>query len=179
MQANPTNIAPWYRQGWFWFIVSIPMASVCLGTTMLIVAFTNPDTLVKDDYYRDGKAINQVIARNLHAETLQLSADINIDELTGEVLVQLNSLEDQYPKTLQLSFLSPTLEKEDQTLTLQQISPDRFIGQLESKFTGRRYIHLETISAQESHKPSEDGWLIEAHHHVQAGEDFHIGYYKP
>lgn len=179
MQANPTNIAPWYRQGWFWFIVAIPMASVCLGTTMLIVAFTNPDTLVKDDYYRDGKAINQVIARNLKAEALQISANINIDELTGEVLVQLNSLQEQYPNTLQLSFLSPTLEKDDQVLGLHQISPDRFIGQLESQIKGRRYIHLETISVQDSYKPSEDGWLIEAHQQVQAGESFHIGYSKP
>ncbi|RRJ84458.1 FixH family protein [Aestuariirhabdus litorea] len=175
---HPTDetVAPWYRQGWFWFVFGIPLASICLGTTMVIVAFTHQDSLVKDEYYRDGKAINEVLARNLRAEELEVAAAISIDELTGEVALQLSSREQQMPETLRLSFLSPTLASQDQILDMKQIAPGRYIGQLESQISGRRYLHLETIEAQDSFKPSEEGWLIESQQQIEAGSRFIMGH---
>ncbi|WP_426416836.1 FixH family protein [Aestuariirhabdus sp. LZHN29] len=177
LQETHEAVAPWYRQGWFWFIVGIPMASVCLGTTMLIVAFTHQDSLVKDEYYRDGKAINQVIARNQRAEALEIGATVTIDELTGEVALQVGGKDDLLPSVLRLSFLSPTLASQDQVIDIRQIAPGRYIGQLTQQIKGRRYVHLETIETQDSYKPSEKGWLIESQQHIEAGNRFQIGYF--
>ncbi|MCL6415767.1 FixH family protein [Aestuariirhabdus sp. Z084] len=178
-QQSDEPVAPWYRQGWFWFVFGIPMASVCLGTTMLIVAFTNQDSLVKDEYYKSGKAINQVIARNQRAETLQIGADLKVDQLTGEVSLQLRSRGEQLPPSLRLSFLSPTQAKQDQIIDVKQVSAGRYTGQLERELSGRRYLHLETIEDQVSYKPSEEGWLIEGQHNFDGNTDIQIGYTGP
>jgi len=61
-----TSLA-WYKQGWPWFIISIPLAAVAFGILMLVVVEEHPDDLVVDDYYKDGMAINKQIARDNNA----------------------------------------------------------------------------------------------------------------
>ncbi|MBD3648953.1 MAG: FixH family protein [Pseudomonadales bacterium] len=58
---------PWYKQGWPWILMAIPFSAVLFGMFMLFMAGRHPDDLVSDDYYRDGLAINQQLARNERA----------------------------------------------------------------------------------------------------------------
>ena len=56
-------IKPWYRQFWPWFLMALPGAAVIGGITTVIVATIDRDGLVKDDYYKEGLAINRDLAR--------------------------------------------------------------------------------------------------------------------
>lgn len=74
-----TDVTPWYRQLWPWMLISIPALSVLGGVVMLWLAFNGGDSLVVDDYYKQGKAINQQLARDEKAAQLELVATIRPD----------------------------------------------------------------------------------------------------
>lgn len=54
-----TDIKPWYRYGWPWFLMSFPAMAVVLGFHLLYLAMNTNNSLVVDDYYKQGKGINQ------------------------------------------------------------------------------------------------------------------------
>lgn len=80
---------PWYRQGWPWFLISLPLVSVVLGIGMLVLAFGSNHALVVDDYYTEGKTINQRIERDRQAALLGLSA--RFGRQAGALVVNLHA----------------------------------------------------------------------------------------
>lgn len=74
-----TQPLPWYRQIWPWALIGIPGVSVIAGMVMLTLAINGADSLVVDDYYKQGKAINQRIARDQVAANLGLTAQVRAD----------------------------------------------------------------------------------------------------
>lgn len=67
---------PWYKQGWPWAIISIPLSAVLFGIVMVTVASQNPDDLVADDYYKEGMAINERLARDNKAARLGIRGEL-------------------------------------------------------------------------------------------------------
>lgn len=67
---------PWYKQGWPWVIISIPLSAVLFGVVMITVASQNPDDLVADDYYKEGMAINERLARDHKATELGIEGEL-------------------------------------------------------------------------------------------------------
>jgi hypothetical protein len=51
---NETTARPWYRQFWPWLLIVPPAAAVIGGSLTLYLAVTRPDTLVREDCFRDG-----------------------------------------------------------------------------------------------------------------------------
>lgn len=75
--SSPSQLGlPWYRQAWPWFLLAIPASSVVFGFLMLYLALHSNNSLVVDDYYKEGKAINQRIARDARAAALGVHASI-------------------------------------------------------------------------------------------------------
>lgn len=74
MQA--TTPPPWYRQLWPWLLISLPLTSVILGFLMLWLGLQTNNSMVVDDYYKEGKAINQRIARDQAAAILGVQASL-------------------------------------------------------------------------------------------------------
>jgi len=54
------------------------------------IAFTDRDGLVKDDYYKAGKAINRDITRKKNAENLGVTAYTQFDLQKGNITATLN-----------------------------------------------------------------------------------------
>ena len=52
MNAPPPR--PWYRQLWPWLLIVPPAAAVIGGSLTLYLAVTRPDTLVREDCFKDG-----------------------------------------------------------------------------------------------------------------------------
>ena len=50
---------PWYRQFWPWFLIALPATVVVAGLTTWWIAAHKADSLVVDDYYKEGLAINR------------------------------------------------------------------------------------------------------------------------
>lgn len=135
-----TAASPWYKHLWPWIIIGILTTSVCLSLAMVSIAVRNPDNLVNDNYYEAGKGINRSLDRELLAQTLNLKASVHLDELTGEVQVRLSG--DSDPQTLELNLISPTQPERDRKVQLARTEPGRYVGQLEDKVEGRRFVEL-------------------------------------
>jgi len=136
------NANPWYKQLWPWIIIAILACSVTLTLSMVTIAVNNPDHLVNDNYYEAGKGINRSLDRELLGQALQLKATLRLDEMTGEVVLLLEGK--SQPKTLELNLISPTQPDKDRTilLSLSDSAPGRYIGQLDDKVEGRRFVEL-------------------------------------
>ncbi|ALO47204.1 FixH family protein [Pseudohongiella spirulinae] len=83
---------PWYRHRWPWILISVPVISVILGVVLLTIAFNNPAILVVDNYYSEGRAINQSLAMDDAATERGISANL---QLSGDGFrVTLNGSDD-------------------------------------------------------------------------------------
>ena len=71
MQRND-NIPPWYKQFWPWFLIGILVFAVVIGMGLLWVSLLNPDSMVRDNYYKEGRAINMHMGRDQMARELRL-----------------------------------------------------------------------------------------------------------
>lgn len=81
--------APWYKHRWPWILMSVPAVSLVLGVILITTALRNPAILVVDNYYAEGRGINQSLAMDHAAEALGLQAQLS---LTGdEIYLQLDS----------------------------------------------------------------------------------------
>lgn len=56
---------PWYRQFWPWFIIALPCAAVVGSIATAIIASKDGVNLVAEDYYKQGKEINQISASSI------------------------------------------------------------------------------------------------------------------
>jgi hypothetical protein len=69
---------PWYRQAWPWLLILGPAAVIVAGAITMWLAFSSADGVVAEDYYKQGLAINKVIAREEAARRMGISAAVSI-----------------------------------------------------------------------------------------------------
>ncbi|MBW1248193.1 FixH family protein [Pseudomonas tolaasii] len=172
-----TAASPWYKHLWPWIIIAILACSVTLTLSMVTIAVNNPDNLVNDNYYEAGKGINRSLDRERLAQTLQLRAKVHLDELTGEVEVNLTGYSN--PKTLELNLISPTQPGKDRKINLARSDsePGRYIGQVTDKVEGRRFVELLGVEGDrtwrmfEEEQVSHDKDLLLGDEPLQGAED--------
>ncbi|QYJ80711.1 FixH family protein [Shewanella aegiceratis] len=100
----------WYKQFWPWFLIILPLCAVFASVNLVLLAVENKDSLVSEDYYKDGKAINMDLRKIKHAKQLGLQFELHLtqDELT---LTQHGG--EPYTAALNVSFYHPTLQEKD------------------------------------------------------------------
>jgi hypothetical protein len=135
---------PWYKQLWPWIIISLPGSAVIAGLTTLFIAIENQDPLVKDDWYKDGKAINRRVEHDKNAYTLGIKAEIKIDDITGDLNLSISHADPSFgfPDKLYLELIHPTLAERDQRLILTKTQPPLYHGNLQQALKGKRHINL-------------------------------------
>ena len=161
-----TAASPWYKHLWPWIIIGILACSVTLTLSMVTIAVNNPDNLVNDNYYEAGKGINRSLDRELLAQTLNLKASVHLDELTGEVEVRLTGNSD--PQALELNLISPTQPDKDRKVPLIRAEQGRYVGQLDDKVQGRRFVEL--LGSQDEHV-----WRLFEEEKVEHGVTLQLG----
>jgi hypothetical protein len=102
---------PWFRQFWPWFLILLPGMVVVWTLATVVVFAQNSVSLVSDDYYKEGKGINQDITKLQEAKALQLKASVYNQDKTLVVVLDKGKLE-QYP-ALRVNIVHRTLETED------------------------------------------------------------------
>ena len=121
---------PWYRQLWPWVLIGLPASAVIASLVTIYIAHQGADTLVVDEYYKAGLAINRELGRDRTAAALGVSAEIAV---TGAGLrVMLASRQDVRPARLHLALVHPTLAARDRELVLLPGADGAYYGQLES-----------------------------------------------
>lgn len=135
------DLLPWYRQPWPWFLIGLPAAAVIAGSITLWLAVSTSDGLVVDDYYKQGLAIQQTMARSQQAADLGLQAQVHIQPETFEVDVTARS-GDAVPSRIQVIFSHPTRAGQDQVI-LMTGAQGRFTGIHRGLSSGRWDIQIE------------------------------------
>src|SRR5512147_2742844 len=102
----PLHSKPWYREPWPWFLIALPATAVVAGLTTVWIAFQNDDGLVVGDYYKEGLAINQTLARDDAARALALAATMKGED--GALELTLAGHLKTYPVQLILTLAHPT-----------------------------------------------------------------------
>src|SRR5690606_40588430 len=102
------GIPPWYKQFWPWFLIGILVFAVVIGLGLVYVSLLNPDSMVRDNYYKEGRASNMHMGRDHRARELNLSASFSIDDGTGGVRLGLDGDLHPLPPRLLLDIIAPT-----------------------------------------------------------------------
>ena len=117
---------PWYRHLWVWFVIALPASSVVTGIFLVVVATSNADDLVQDDWYREGRGTNRSLAaENLAAEYgIGFHAGPAENDLTVFHFHASRSM--VWPQTLTLALRHRTLAREDRVFLLDHLGDGRY-----------------------------------------------------
>lgn len=134
---------PWYREPWPWLLMSGPAIVVVAGFITLYLAVSGQDGLVVDDYYKQGKAINQALHRDDVARQAGLTATVSFDQTQDRVNVAVKRA-DGSPVTeaLTLSLVHATRSGFDNVVNLSA-NLDGYTGRLPALRSGKWNVLLE------------------------------------
>ncbi|QSP93574.1 FixH family protein [Marinobacter salinisoli] len=139
--SEQTPIAPWYRQPWFWFLTIFPLAAIIWCTVMITVAMNLEDTMVTDDYSKQGRGINFEIARDQKATDMGLEAELSFSGRHVALTLEADQEAANFDYLI-LNLFHPTLSKHDRTLQFRSIGNGKYEGQLLEDIDGRWYFDL-------------------------------------
>ncbi|KZZ46101.1 MAG: FixH family protein [Saccharospirillaceae bacterium] len=157
---NQERITRWYQEPYMLLVIGIPIVAVMWGVVMLSAALSGKDSLVSDSYYKDGMAYTQDHEADEKAKRLQVSG--NAVFTADEVRVIIDGYLDDFPHTLRMTLIHPTLEDQDQVLLLQKMADGSYAGVNDMNLPGKRRIWLDSL---------DQGWRIRAHPFIEAGKD--------
>ena len=149
---------PWYRYGWTWFLISVPRVSIGLGFTMLYLGLSTNNSLVVDDYYKAGKAINLRIARDVRATQYGLQSEV-FQMSEGVVLTLSHAVAAADPATaaeltpdgLRVRFVHVTQAHHDTSLVARHIGGGRYLA------VGARMPDSDRWRIHVAPEPGDDG----------------------
>ena len=141
--STTTKDRRWYQEPMVLMVLAIPLTSVIVGLSLLTVSIQTWDGTVVDDYYRQGKEINRLLARDHQAFVLRLEADLNHEASTWTLNLKGDAV-DALSDAVTLRFVHPTRSGHDMELTLVKSDSGRYQGQGPSPQTGQWSVHLET-----------------------------------
>lgn len=114
---------PWYRHPWPWILMSGPFIVVIAALYSFRLAQTHITDLVTDDYYKEGKYINQQINRDVEAQKRQIVAQLAVNADHNAADIQMSG--DFDPRVaMKLLIMHPTQKSQDQEVVLQNQGND-------------------------------------------------------
>lgn len=155
---NEADGSPWYKHPWMWLVVGLPLASVIASLSFVAIAVKNKDDLVRDDWYKAGRAINQDLDAEHQARQLGLRASLVLDAAAPAVSVSIENGAN-LPDHLQLLLVHSTIAREDMTAMLTRGPDGRWQGSLPSLPMGKRMLMLEPLPGGSGDTPR---WRLRA-----------------
>lgn len=136
----------WYREPWPWIIMSGPAAVIVAGAVTIWIAFASADGLVADDYYKQGLAINKLLAREESARRMGIAARIAV-EREGRVYVELGGRMEP-PAGLTVRFIHAARATHDREVELRHAGERRYAADLPQMPWGRWRVSVEDLGRQ-------------------------------
>lgn len=133
--------APWYRHRWPWFIMLGPVAVMLATAVTVMLALRTPDAVVVDDYYKQGKAINQDLRRDRVASSLKLVLDARFDPQAGALSGRLLGFGRPMLAPFRIQLAHPTQPRKD--LVLEAL-PDDY-GNFSVRVPGLEMTHWQVV----------------------------------
>ncbi|QJR79302.1 FixH family protein [Alteromonas pelagimontana] len=143
-------ITPWYKQFWPWFLITVPIISFAVGGLMFHLASDTTDSLVVDDYYKEGKAINARLDKLEQARKLNITSDLKIHNDT--IILEFHSGIPREGEALKLTFYHVTLKEKDTSVLLTRDASGLYRGTIDQPLEGKWHVTLT---------PLDESWKIQ------------------
>lgn len=131
----------WYREPWPWIIIAGPVAVIVAGAITIWIAFSTADGLVVDDYYRQGLAINRILAREENARRMGVAARIEIGDRRRMSIVLGGRME--LPAEIVAHFAHVARAGNDHEVRLARVESNRYEATLPPVLPGRWRVSVE------------------------------------
>ena len=163
---------PWYKQFWAWFILTPLLVVVVTSATFVSLAVINADDVVIDNYYKEGRLINQRFEQDEAAAALKLTGQLRFDLELGEVLLSIQG-ETEFPEVMALLVNHPTRADSDVQVRLQRIASGRYRGDLVERPDHRRYLRLVPVA--EASEQNAAAWRLTGEIDFAASDSISFG----
>ncbi len=143
------NAKPWYREFWFWFVFSPLIYIMIMCSITVSIALKGADDVIIDNYYKEGRMINQALEQDQRARDLGMGAELRFDRTSGEVALVLTSSSlsgEALPDQILLMMGHPVKEEKDQLIHLKAIAPGQYRGELLAKPEYSWYLTLYPVA---------------------------------
>lgn len=110
---QPQSQRPWYAHRWPWLLLLGPAAVILAGIHTTWIAFSTPNALVVDDYYKQGKAINMDLRRDRVAASLGLRLDMRYDASDGKLNGAIGSVDQSQTERILIKLVHSTQPAKD------------------------------------------------------------------
>nr|WP_086940105.1 FixH family protein [Thaumasiovibrio occultus] len=137
---------PWYRQFWPWFLIALPTCAVVASISTFIIFNNNPVSLVAEDYYKRGKAINVDFSRVDVATERGLQAWVSLDGPKGYLRLDKGDL--PFFPALRVIFSHRTLEGRDTSAMLQPDAAGTYRFTLDKALEGPWHLKVESVDKE-------------------------------
>lgn len=145
-----SDVKPWYKQFWPWFLIAIPTSSFIMAYFIVKFATNTQDSLVVDDYYKEGKTYNVNHQKVENARKLRIMTDLTVND--GQIALEFHSGIPEEGNALKLSFYHVTLAERDVSLLLTRDANGIYRGFVEQDLSGKWRVTLS---------PLDDSWKVQ------------------
>jgi hypothetical protein len=136
----------WYKSRWGILVFGFPIASVIMGCITLYIAFTYPDSIVQDNYYKDGLSINQQIDDLEWASELKLRVQLNLSD--GLINATINPALAEETQQVKIAFHHNLNEDLDTHIVLNRQSETEFVATMNPLKVANWYVDISPISGE-------------------------------
>lgn len=140
------SATPWYRNGWVWFLIGIPGSAVIAGSITILIAVRTADSLVADDYYKEGRAINQRLEKDDQALARGISLRSSVKKSAGGHRIEVQFAAKagvMAPESIHLLLSHPTFNQRDIQATLVKSGASSYTTEVPGLAAGKWYAQLE------------------------------------
>lgn len=152
---------PWYKQFWPWFLIAIPLSSLIVGSQVIRLATDGTNSMVVDDYYKEGKSINERLDKILKAQSLNISTLLQVEE--GSIALTFLSGQPATGEALKLNFFHVTQEDKDFNVFLTRDAAGVYRNNEVFPIKGKWRLRLT---------PIDESWKIQKNIHLPQNNAF-------
>ncbi|WP_026374929.1 FixH family protein [Aestuariibacter salexigens] len=131
---------PWYKQFWPWFLIAVPTSSVIVAGIVVQLATNTTDSLVVDDYYKEGRTINLRLDKFKVAKEMGIKSQLLVND--SSISLQFEQGAPQNGEALKLSFQHTTLKERDFSILLTRDANGVYRGSTDSDTSGKWRVSL-------------------------------------
>jgi hypothetical protein len=139
----------WHREPLVWLVIAIPALTVFAGLTTVVVANRTADSVVVDDFRKEGLAINQDPRRDEAARRLGVAADLTAADAALRVALAAGRAE--APAKLVVLLSHATRAEHDRMLTLERGADGEYRATMAPLPAGHWYVEIS---------PSDREWRL-------------------
>ena len=143
-RSAPRIAARWHQEPIAWLVFGLPAVVVVASFVTLGIAMEGSDTLVVDDYYKQGLEINKVLVREDHAKAagLAFAPDLSVD---GALTLRFNANAGFiFPNEIDLKLNHATRDDIDRTLPMTHAGNGVYVAKVGKLEQGPWYIDAST-----------------------------------